>query len=658
VFYRVPTHETPTSTIVYRKPTLQMPASTVDEGRTQSETISGLFQQLANLESRIFGGESPSERLIPSDQLERILGRAAASHSGRAQSAERLDLSGEVKRVIESEPETNPAGCLLSIRHAALLQIVEYLFRFLEYAADLDPDAYDAIHYLQLGLAKILIADPGALNRAEHPARHLLELLVGACKGYDHHAGPKAETLLEQAGRLVKAAADSPGSPEWSYGSAEREFAALLDAHERETLEFAKQMIAKERGEVMSSDAKVAVNREIIAAVRGKKLPLVLLQFLQQHWNKYLYVTYLRHGMQSTECRQGVEDIHSLVHSLRIRERNELFRFYAGNRAAALGRVRVGAASIHGGEALAKRFFATLDSIHKEVAEGELPEIEEIIVSTPDDLSESPATSPSDTESRIALDQLRVGHWYKLQERGLELRCKLIEKNPKHGYCLFSNYSGIKTARMEYTEAAQALRAGSLKQIDSSPIFGRALAFACRQIAEQIPKLESKAQAVSQEREKILSQKRRDDAEQNLRRLEEERLQEEARLLEERRSREREQARREAEAQAEARDEARRQALQQVLDRVNRMQPGGWVELIGDDNQKITCKLGLKLKSSGKLIFIDRLGRKVQDLLPEQLAERIVDGSAAIADYGVAFDDTLGRLITDRSEQVHAEQSG
>jgi hypothetical protein len=619
-----------------------MQASAVNDGRIQSETVNELFEQVAKLEIRIFGGQLPSDRLIPPDSLKQILRRAGANYiaaglSGKS-AAQRLELSSEVKRVIESTPETIQPNRLLSKRHAALLQIVEYLFRYLEYTADLDPDAYAAIQYLQVGLAQILIADPGALNRAEHPARRFLELLVSTCKGYDRYAGPKAEALLVQIGRLVKTAVESPDPPDGAFGWAQHEFAALLDEYDREALKLAKNVIAKEKGEVMSNDAKLAVNREIITAVEGKKLPLVLLQFLQRIWNKYLYVTYLRHGMESGEWRRGVEDIHTLIHSLRIRDRNELFRFYTGDQAPALARVRVGASRIHDDEALTKEFFATLESIHKQVADGELPVVKEITVSGPDDFSDASKTAVADAIRHMPLDDMRVGHWYKLLENGLEVRCKLIEKNLHHGYCLFSNYSGIKTARRDSTDVVQSAQAGTLKQIDSSPIFGKALTFACRQIAEQIPKLESKAQSVEQKRAKNLKRKRQAEAAEKLSRLEDERLREEARLLEESRIRERE------------------QALQQVLPSVNRMQPGGWVELIGDDGRKIACKLGLKLKSSRKLIFVDRLGRKVQELLPEHLAERIVEGSAVITDYGVAFDDTLQRLIIDRSEQVHAEQ--
>ena len=613
-----------------------MQASAVNDGRMQSETVNELFDQVAKLESRIFGGQLPSDRFIPQDSLEKILRRAGANYiaagpSGKS-AAQRLDLSSEVKRVIESEPETIQPNRLLSKRHAALLQIVEYLFRYLEYTADLDPDAYAAIQYLQVGLAQILIADPGALNRAEHPARRFLERLVSTCKGYDRYAGSKAEALLMQVERSVKTAVESPDPPDSAFGSAEREFAALLDEYDQEILELARNVIAKEKGEVMRNDAKLAVNREIITAVKGKKLPLVLLQFLQRIWNKYLYAIYLHHGMESGEWRQGVEDIHALVRSLCIRDRNELFRFYTDEHALALTRVRVGASSIHGDEALAKQFFATLESIHKQIVDGELPVFKEITVSGPDDFSVASNTSVSDAIRQTPLDDLRVGHWYKLLENGLEVRCRLIEKNLQHGYCVFSNYSGIKTARRDYTDVVQSARAGTLKQIDSSPIFAKSLAFACRQIAKQIPKLESRAQSVEQKRVRILERKRQAEAAEKLRRLEDERLREEARLLEESRIRERE------------------QALQQVLSSVNRMQPGGRVELIGDDGRKIACKLGLKLKSSRRLIFVDRLGRKVQELLPEHLAERIVDGRAAIANYGVAFDDTLRRLIIDRSE--------
>jgi len=636
-----------------------MSATVAKEGTIQSESIGELCSHLTQLETRIFGGELPPDRLLTPDTLKGILRRATASHgivgTSGGKSAVRLDLSGTVKQIIESDEQIIGADRLLSIRDASLLQIVESLFRYLEYEADLDPYAYGAIQYLQVSLAQLLITNPAALDSAGHPARSFLERVVGACRSYDRHAGPKAAVLLEQVKRLVAATLYTLESPESSFSAADRDLTALLDGHDREILELSRDMIAKEQVEVKSSDAKLAVNWEILSAVTGKTLPLVLLQFLQQIWNKYLYITFLRHGMHSEQWRQGVEDIVALVDSASIRNRDDLFKFYTDGRAKALARIRVGTASIQGDEELGKRFFATLDAIHKKVGEGKKPKLQEIEVPPPDDIPRPPPNRAGTSGSHIPLQHLRVGHWYKLLDRGLEVRCRLIEKNTENHYCLFSNFSGIKTARKSWPEVAEALQNNGLKKIDTAPVFAKAAAFACGQIAEQIPRLEARARKSEQERDKILQQKHQAQAQAELHRKEEERLREEARLLEESHQREQKKAQQQTESRVEAQRQARQQALQQVLVSVNRMQPGGLVELIGNDNRKINCKLGLKIKSSGKLIFIDRLGRKVDELLPEQLAERIINGSASISDYGVAFDDTLGRLITDRSEQVNVE---
>ena len=63
-------------------------------------------------------------------------------------------------------------------------------------------------------------------------------------------------------------------------------------------------------------------------------------------------------------------------------------------------------------------------------------------------------------------------------------------------------------------------------------------------------------------------------------------------------------------------------------------------------------KLALKLRSSGKLIFVNRLGQRGLELLPRDFAERIVDGAANIVDYGVAYDYGLQSLISTRDEKL------
>ena len=103
----------------------------------------------------------PDDRLISADNLIRILYQAGKNFlfdiaSAADSETPRLDLSYEVRRVIDSEDQADRPDQLLSISHAARLQIVEYLFRYLEYGSNLDPRAYSKIEYLQMAVAQIL----------------------------------------------------------------------------------------------------------------------------------------------------------------------------------------------------------------------------------------------------------------------------------------------------------------------------------------------------------------------------------------------------------------------------------------------------------------------------------------------------------------------
>lgn len=189
--------------------------SALDDHR-EHDTLTALVDTLDTLERRLYSGESYSDRLISPESLDQILRSAgtrflASVKASESSNAQRLDLSAEVKRVIGAKAEAIQSGDLLSLRHTALLQIVESFFRYLEYAEDLEPGAYSQIQYLQIGFARILVADPGALTRPDHPARQFFELLIDNGKAYDPHSGPRADILMVNIGKTVRTAVDAPG---------------------------------------------------------------------------------------------------------------------------------------------------------------------------------------------------------------------------------------------------------------------------------------------------------------------------------------------------------------------------------------------------------------------------------------------------------------
>jgi hypothetical protein len=382
----------------------------------------------------------------------------------------------------------------------------------------------------------------------------------------------------------------------------------------------------------------------------------VVLRFLTEVWSKYLYVSHLRDGLESRAWQEGMGDIRTLVRSLLIADPDEMFRFYRSRLSSTLGRLKAGAESIHQDAGLVHEFFRTLDAVHVQILQGAKVEM-------PDPVEVPPSGDPGTADTRTAAsadalalaETLREGDWYRLLDSGLELRCKLVEKNTRHGYCLFTNFSGIKSARLGLPRAAEAIENGTLQPLGNTGSFERALAAACDQLAAFIPRLEAKVQEARALKTAMADRRREAGELERLRRAEDARRQAEERRDEEERLRSEALARREAEHRQHLAQEARAQALGKALQAVDRLQPGACLDLITSAGDRALCKLGLRLKSTGKMIFVDRFGRKRAEFLPPALAEQVVEGNASILDFGVAFDETLQALITRRSATLPGE---
>jgi hypothetical protein len=628
------------------------------DAMTQALPLPDLIARVDTLEQRICGGPV-QERVIAPAQLTAALRQVGRSYLEAAQqvgvdTAPRLELTDALRAVLDTQSDSGGHRNTMSLHQGALVQTVELVFRYLEDSADLDPLAYAALQHLQVVLAQALLSDPLTLESGR-TVRQLCEQLVQVARGYDRQAGARADELLARLSGLVSETLSTAGTPEQSCAAALDKLHGLLTLHDRDSMRLARELVVKEQGLARNSDSRLVVSREILQAVQGRRLPRVLLEFLQRIWSKYLYVTYLRRGMDSHEWRRGVQDIQVLVDSFTINDPDDLLAFYAEHLSRALARVRLQSASIHGDRELTERFFTLMDEVPMRIMGGNPPAPEEALVTA----SPNPAADPGinlSREDRELLVGLRVGRWYHLQERDLKLRCRLVEHSTQFSYCLFTNLSSIKTARLDLRTVAQRLREGRLQPVVTDPPVEPALVFAVRELSGQLPTLEVEAEAAERERAALSERQRQQETAERLRRRHQEQLEAQARLLEERRREQHQRLRHRTQVREQAEHSAREQAWQQALNEVGRMQTGGMLQTLAADGSRIHCRLGLKIKSNGKLIFVDRLGRKVLELLPDELATHLVTGSAAITDYGVAFDDSLGMLINEHSERIHIDE--
>ena len=58
------------------------------------------------------------------------------------------------------------------------------------------------------------------------------------------------------------------------------------------------------------------------------------------------------------------------------------------------------------------------------------------------------------------------------------------------------------------------------------------------------------------------------------------------------------------------------------------------------------CKLAVKMKSSGRYIFVNTAGIKDRELQRDELIEHLMNGSASIVNLGVQFEDTLAQVVS------------
>jgi hypothetical protein len=288
-----------------------------------------------------------------------------------------------------------------------------------------------------------------------------------------------------------------------------------------------------------------------------------------------------------------------------------------------------------------------LDSVHIAIMAGDEPGAHEMVQVPTQNPSVTTGMLPAHkTHPRLGeIGHLRPGEWLHWHDGERESRCRLVENDREKRYLLLGNLSGIRVARLDYHAAAEALDAAELRLIDKTPVFDRLLALA---LGDWKTLLDKRAQLLAQ----TLRERQIQEAREHAQARERARRQAEA-LDEEKQRKEAEQrALEEAEAACRTQREALEKAISQRTLEMRRLQPGAMVELINEQDRPMTCQLALVLRSTRKMVFVDHIGRRVAELRPEELAARVVEGSAQVRDYGVAFDEKLHQLIKQRSDAM------
>lgn len=94
-----------------------------------------------------------------------------------------------------------------------------------------------------------------------------------------------------------------------------------------------------------------------------------------------------------------------------------------------------------------------------------------------------------------------------------------------------------------------------------------------------------------------------------------------------------------------------------ALERIDRLQVGGWVEFHQGGGKVLRCRLAAIIRATGKYIFVNRAGVKVADNNREGLARAFQRGEFNVLDEGRLFDRALESVIGNlREMKGHGNQ--
>ncbi|MCP5160443.1 MAG: DUF1631 family protein [Hahellaceae bacterium] len=242
--------------------------------------------------------------------------------------------------------------------------------------------------------------------------------------------------------------------------------------------------------------------------------------------------------------------------------------------------------------------------------------------------------------------QAHVAHWFVFKSVESASRVLVSDYLEATNEFLLVNSAGMKSALVPYTTFKN--------WIDQQILMAVSDVYSIREIVSETERGLTKV--ASAQMAARLRAKEKAELEAALLR----KMQEEARLKAEAEARYRaelqkaamrraeEEAKRQSEKLAEERkeDELRRklELEQQTLETIDNIKLGAWVELRVND-ELMRMKLAVRINATDKLIFVDRMGLRRQEVKREELMARLIEGAARVLSDGAEFAETLERVV-------------
>ncbi|MAL96870.1 MAG: hypothetical protein CL583_00290 [Alteromonadaceae bacterium] len=465
------------------------------------------------------------------------------------------------------------------------------------------------------------------------PLRQWLDHLV-VLRGWSDDQGRSSKRLLNRLDAMTpvihQAINEGPASADAHFLA----WLAAEDEQEQKAGRLRNRLLDTETGAARQRAAEMCSACRVSKVLSGRRLPREVIQLVEGPWQALLRQTALVQGIESDLWKQATRSldwaIWALDPEMSAQDRNRLYQVAAE---------------------LPERLASLWQAIFSEALPAELANgLQHCLIARMQGESSELVAIGQRSFDPVWLDRPRLpdavrcnlGRWMVRGEGEAEQRRWLFAYLETTGEVLWLNSEGVKQGLDQADTVADELKAGTQRVLPEPLPFEAVLETTTTALMRVLDAQQKQRQAAAlraRQEAATLREKRREAQLQ----AEAEALQQEAdtrraQLAEQ----ENERLMNEAEQAASARE--REEHLAGLVTQVDGLHLGAWIEVTGEDVPK-RLKLAVKMKATGKLVFVDRLGLNQRVMYRPELAEMIMTGGARILDKGAEFDDTLSRVV-------------
>jgi len=472
-------HTHPVSPSVRRARGEEIPEEEANKGRhgegggeaEGARVLEGL-RELVRWRREAVGGAEEAETLpaVDAAALMRALSQLQQAAPAPDQAAGEL-VKGELLRQFQIG---HGAGARNSIGRSEedIIDIISMLFDFILEDRALADSMKALIGRLQIPLLKVAILDRNFFSKKTHPARRLLNVLAQAAVGWSDDGDRSPNSLYGRVETVVNRVLTEFTDDITLFGVLHDDFTNWHEQEHKKAESTEARATQASEGKERLALARLRVRENLDRRLSSHgKVPKVVQQVLEEAWSDVLRITFLRHGPESPEWRQGLEVVDRLLWSVETKHDNKQRKELLAAIPNLLKELREGLLGISYDQHKMTKLFKDLRNAHIACLRNE--DMGEM-VEPPTRPRPEAAPTPSAAEAAVPagetappadpilhqVEQLTVGRWVEFRRPDeLPQRNKLAWRSRVSDMMVFVDRRGLKTAEMRVGELADAIRA-------------------------------------------------------------------------------------------------------------------------------------------------------------------------------------------------------